>query len=269
MLSKRRSSLCAIPAIALVLLPAGCEKKNGSGGGTGGESTIGSSMKPFWSDDTEFAKLRIKDQNNLKVIGVEFHNYAFANQDRLPHAAIFDDKGKPLLSWRVAILPYIEQAELHKMFKLDESWDSEHNKALIPKMPKVYLLPGTTDESSGITHYRVFAGVPSVCREQVPMFDWPDAKIPTRPFQSKISQIMDGTSNTIMVAEAEQGVIWTKPDELICNPKEALPKLGYFWKGKSNVLMGDGSVRAISAKIDEQTLRILIGRQDGQVVDID
>ena len=56
-------------------------------------------------------------------------------------AAIVDKKGKKLLSWRVQILPYIEQDNLYKQFKLDEPWDSEHNKKLIRQMPRIYMLP--------------------------------------------------------------------------------------------------------------------------------
>ena len=74
--------------------------------------------------------------NNLKQIGLAMHNYHDA-RGRLPAAYTVDKDGKPLLSWRVLILPYTEEAALYKEFHLDEPWDSEHNKNLIARMPAV------------------------------------------------------------------------------------------------------------------------------------
>ena len=50
--------------------------------------------------------------------------------------------GKALLSWRVALLPFLEENELYKQFHLDEAWDSDHNKKLLAKMPRVFAPPG-------------------------------------------------------------------------------------------------------------------------------
>src|SRR5262249_51556565 len=89
---------------------------------------------------TREAASRMQNQNNLKEMALAMHNYHDVN-GKFPPAAICDKQGKPLLSWRVAILPYVEQDNLYKQFKLDEPWDSEHNKKLIAQMPKVYALP--------------------------------------------------------------------------------------------------------------------------------
>ena len=86
--------------------------------------------------------------NNEKQIALAMHNYHAAN-DHLPPAAIKDKAGKPLLSWRVAILPYLEQAALYNKFHLDEPWDSPHNKALIASMPAVYACPEPADRGRG------------------------------------------------------------------------------------------------------------------------
>src|SRR5919201_819842 len=61
--------------------------------------------------------------------------------DRLPPAVVYGEYGQPLYSWRVLILPYIEQDELYKEFKLDEPWDSPHNLRLLPRMPATYAPP--------------------------------------------------------------------------------------------------------------------------------
>src|SRR5262249_33985180 len=81
--------------------------------------------------------------NDLKEIALAMHNY-YSTLNQWPRAAISGQDGKPLLSWRVAILQFIEQEDannLYKQFHLDEPWDSEHNKKLIEKMPRLYQGP--------------------------------------------------------------------------------------------------------------------------------
>src|SRR5471030_1054793 len=110
------------------------------------------------------------------------HNY-HDTYGSFPPAAICDKKGKKLLSWRVAILPYIEQDALYKQFKLDEPWDSEHNKKLSDVLVRTYVDPRLPDPK-GRTYYKLFVG------KETP-FDWLQSM--------KIQDIADGTSNTVMV----------------------------------------------------------------------
>src|SRR5207249_2796575 len=79
---------------------------------------------------------RTVSQNNLKQIGLAMHNYHDTYR-HFPPQALTDKNGKPLLSWRVAVLPFIEQDNLYRQFKLDEPWDSEHNRKLLERMPKL------------------------------------------------------------------------------------------------------------------------------------
>jgi hypothetical protein len=196
---------------------------------------------------------RAQSQNNLKQIGIAMHNYHDAN-GAFPPAAICDKKGKPLLSWRVAILPYVEQQNLYQQFKLDEPWDSEHNIKLSKIRVKVYLDPRAPQESleKGLTHYRLFYGNGA-------MFDLVRG--------TTFAQVTDGTSNTFMVVEAAEGVPWTKPDDLEYDPKKPLPKFGNFTSGGFTALMGDGSVRFISNKTPEKALRALITANGGEVIE--
>ena len=78
--------------------------------------------------------------NNLKQIGLAMHNY-HAQQNKFPGAAITNKQGKPLLSWRVAILPLLDQQGLYEKFKLDEPWDSPHNRALLTSI--LFRLPSS------------------------------------------------------------------------------------------------------------------------------
>jgi hypothetical protein len=118
----------------------------------------------------------------------------------LPTAAIYSKDGRPLLSWRVAILPYIEQDDLYRQFRLDEPWDSAHNIKLLDRMPKVFRLEGFAPQPSNKTHFQVFIG-------------------PNTPFKGPQglrfpAEVTDGTSNTFGVVEAKTAVSWTQPRDI-------------------------------------------------------
>ena len=197
------------------------------------------------------AAARVTGQNNLKQIGLAMHNYESA-YGRFPAAAICDKDGKPLLSWRVAILPYIEQNSLYQEFKLDEPWDSEHNKKLIPKMPKLYVCP-RAPVGEGKTVYKVFVGKGA-------MFETEKS--------GPITSITDGTSNTIMAIEGGEAVTWTKPDDIPFDPAKPLPDLSLPTGIKRvSVVLGDGSVRVLDLnKVKEAVIKLLIQKDDGQVI---
>jgi hypothetical protein len=196
------------------------------------------------------AAARTQSANNLKQMVLAMHIYLDQNKV-FPLAAICDKNGKPLLSWRVAILPFIEQDQLYRQFKLDEPWDSEHNQKLIPLMPPTYALPAALSKL-GETHYRVFV-------EGGAGFEWCKGL--------RIAEYRDGTSNTIAIVEAAQGVPWTKPDELVYGDKKPLPKLGNFYgNGMFNAALFDGSVRALRTNLRESTLRAYITRAGGEEI---
>ncbi len=194
--------------------------------------------------------------NNLKQIGLAMHNFHSTN-DRFPPQAIADKQGKPLLSWRVAILPFIEQAPLFNEFKLDEPWDSPHNKPLLERMPTIYVIPGSKAEP-GMTFYRGFSGAGA-------FFD------PAKKDGIKIQDVTDGTSNTIAIVEAREAVPWTKPDDrpFDPDPEKPLPNFGKAHPGGFNALFCDGSVRFLKHTINEMVLRALITRNGGEVVSSD
>jgi hypothetical protein len=202
----------------------------------------------------EEAAAAAQSANNLKQIGLAMHNYHDLH-GACPPAAVCDKTAKPLLSWRVLILPFIEQNDLYMQFKLDEPWDSEHNKKLLAKMPKVYALPGKTKPGDTTTYYRVFVGKGAG-------FEWVMA--------TKLLDITDGTSNTIMVATAAEAVPWTKPDELEFDPEKDMTKLlGAIVNGKVQVAYFDGSVRTFAKFPNKKTLNALITRSGGEVIDDD
>ena len=205
------------------------------------------------------AAARLQSANNLKQIALAMHNYNVAN-GTFPPAAVCDANGKPLLSWRVAILPYIAQGSLYNQFKLDEPWDGPNNSKLLAIMPKTYLLPDDTTAAPGYTHYRVF-----VSKD-------PNAAIGPA-FEMcqgfRLTGFTDGTSNTILVVEAGQAVPWTKPDELVYDPNSPLPPLGGRFSSGFQAALADGSIKFIPTSMSEQTLRAAITRNGGEVLGTD
>ena len=195
---------------------------------------------------------RARSVNNLKQIGLALHFYHDVNK-ALPPAGISDADGKPLLSWRVAILPYLEQQALYQQFDLNQPWDHPTNKKLIAQMPPIYRVPGA-ETKEGETNYRVLVGPGSIFE----LRKGPGGKA-TGP---KLFQITDGTSNTIMVVEAAEPTIWTRPDDLPYNPNGPLPKLGISPEG-FNALMADGSVRFIRSTTREDVLRPYLTGNNG------
>ncbi len=196
------------------------------------------------------ASQRATSMNNLKFIALSMHNYE-GTYNGFPAAAICDKKtGKPLLSWRVTILPYIEQEALYKQFKMDEPWDSEHNLKLAKNMPNVYLHPKANKPGDNKTHYRLFYGKGAAFELDK------SVKIPT---------FTDGTSNTIMVVEAEEPVVWTNPNDFGYDPTKALPKMLSI-DGKFSAAYCDGSVRTFKMPIDQEILKLLIQKNDGKPI---
>jgi hypothetical protein len=195
--------------------------------------------------------------NNMKRIAVALQGYHSVHGS-LPSQANFDKAGKPLLSWRVHILPYMELDNLYRQFHLDEPWDSEHNKKLIPQMPQVYLSPKMRPLAKGL----IFEGTTTY---QVPVGK--STLFPPGATGVKLTEVTGGTSNTVMVVDVDgaRAVPWTKPADW--NFDAAAPLAGL--KGGNGalnpVLFGDLSVHFIRDTIPEKKWVALLARTgDGQ-----
>jgi hypothetical protein len=192
-------------------------------------------------------------KSNVEQIALACVNYADSNNSQMP-TNILDKGGKPLLSWRVAILPYIEQDQLYKQLKLDEPWDSENNKKLVEKMPRLYA-PIRVKAKAGETFYQVFYGEGALFGPK---------RQPKYP-----ASIPDGTSNTGMIFEAGEPVIWTKPVDLPFDAKKPLPKLGGLFDGDFHVGLCDGSVILVKKDFDANELKSVITPAGGEVIETD
>jgi hypothetical protein len=191
---------------------------------------------------------------NFQQILIAFYNYHDAI-GTFPAHAIYSKDGKPLLSWRVALLPYVGENDLYKEFHLDEPWDSLHNKKLIARMPKVYRSPKIKDPRPGLTTYLapinkafVFTGTKEGIR-------FP-------------KDIPDGTSHTAIIVDVndETGVPWTKPADLIVDEKN--PWKGLLGHYPSFVLVGmaDGTVVPVPKTLKASTLWAIFTRAGGEVI---
>jgi len=189
---------------------------------------------------------------SLKQIALSMQQYKSTHGTFPPHA-IFSKDGKPLLSWRVAILPYLEEQKLYDEFHLDEPWDSPHNKPLIAKAP-LFCMNENGDAATGRTRFVVPVGKDT-------MFDG-DKGITEK-------QVTDGTSNTVMVVvvAADRSVIWTKPDDLDFDPAHPLAGLGPIADEGIPVAFADGSARNLPKDIDAESFRRLVLRNDGLPID--
>lgn len=197
------------------------------------------------------AAARTQDANNLKQISLAMHNYQDAMGRCVP-SAITDARGRPLLSWRVELLPYLEQDVLYRQFKRDEPWDSPTNKPLLTQMPRVYAKPNYPESlARGLTYYCVFVG-PGAAFE------------PGKTLRFSPQDFPDGLSNTLLITESSYGVPWTRANDLDYAPDRPVPPLGTADATGFNVALADGSVRFIRKDISETALRALITRNGNE-----
>ena len=203
------------------------------------------------------AARRTTSINNLKQIMLALLNYHDA-MGRFPAHANYNEAGKPLLSWRVHILPYLEGGQLYEQFHLDEPWDSEHNRQLIEQMPAFYLDPSSPKYTPemGHTHYLGIKGE--------------NAAFNPGPEGNKIRTFTDGTSNTLMVLQVndERATIWTQPDDWELN--EGNPLAGLvpgIHPTIFNAAFTDGSVRSFANDLDIDVFKKAITRSGREVFD--
>jgi prepilin-type processing-associated H-X9-DG protein len=202
------------------------------------------------------AARRAQCTNNLKRIALGMVNYE-AKEGGFPPAAKTGADGKPLLSWRVLILPYVDEQSLYQQFHLDEPWDSPHNKPLADKMPQVFACPSEALAQNSTT-YQVVVDPRSLFTGEASGVRRDDVK--------------DGIATTFLVVEAKGAVPWSKPEDLSLASKEPMLGMGSKHPGGFNAVMADGSVHFIRSTgtnaISPQMLNGLVTRNGGEPVAI-
>jgi hypothetical protein len=210
-----------------------------------------SNRRPETQADVEQAVARSHSRNLLKQVLLAFHNHHDQHMS-FPAAFNVDPNGRPLLSWRVHLLPLVNEKSLYDRFHLNEPWDSEHNKTLIPLIPKAYCGFNEPDlVKEGRTRILVPIG-------------------PGMAFEGKdplhFRDFLDGTSNTLMAVTVEPSaaVIWTKPDDLVVDPKMPLKNLSGPQADSFTAAFADGSAREFKVTIAADVLNALFTRKGGE-----
>ncbi|MGL6197028.1 MAG: DUF1559 domain-containing protein [Thermoguttaceae bacterium] len=184
---------------------------------------------------------------NLKTIGTAVIKYKTANGAYPPPWTV-DSNGKPLQSWRVLILPYLDEQELYDSIHLDEPWDSEYNQQFHKQMPSIFRCPASVNANNTTTSYTMIVGPDA----------FSDSGVPTKP-----DEITDDLASTIMIIERKTPICWMKTDEISENA--ALNGLGIdrgagsdHATGGANALFFDSSVRFIRKGIPVNILKSVI-----------
>jgi len=203
--------------------------------------------KPNGDPLTEYSKIVVpldpksvaKDEDKLKAIlnamvlfEARFHH--------LPCSAMRHNKGQPLHSWRVAILPCIGQADLYLQYNFDEPWDSEGNLKFVDKMPAVFRAEGGAATKPS---FFMLVG---------------DGALGTSV--KSFAGITDGTSNTIGLVKSERNIPWTKPEDIPFAVNSPMPRLS------ADRLVGfmDGVVVALPASIQANVFQAIATGAGGE-----
>jgi hypothetical protein len=208
--------------------------------------------------------------NNLKQISLALHDYHDVYKHFPFYATVHPQTQQMHLSWRVLLLPYLDENPLYLSIHLDEPWDSKHNQQFWTKIPRVYQLPGKP--SDGKTYYQVFFG-PGATFSRLEGNPPRPAGINVFGMVStryRLFNMPDGTSNTIFALEAADPVNWMKPEDIPFQVKaDGTPTkvLGNHWGDDTvNIAFFDAAVLRMRRAIPPVELQKMVGPDDGLAV---
>lgn len=204
------------------------------------------------------AARRMQCTSNMKQLGLGMHLFHDANE----HFPGYDDPDhaeyEPC-SWRVQMLPYIEEGQLYERYDRTQSWNATTNMALGKKIVSTYRCPSNPNDSITDTDILSVVGPNCVFRDKG---------------STKSADITDGASNTIMFVEsADSGIHWMEPRDLkfedarIVKMDSKGPGIRSHHPGVVNVTFCDGSIRSISQAIDPKLLKALMTIDGGEVIE--
>ena len=263
--------LTGIPGLILGILGLG--DVNGSNGRVGGKGIaifgiVLSSLGIVWTiialliaialPAVQAARTAARGQmsiNNMRQQSLGMLNYESTHM----HFPLQDNNG---LSWRVHILPWLEQEALYRRFHLDEPWDSPHNIQLLTEMPEVYDCPNVSLEP-GFTVYQVpYTDVSmNPAPADLALFDTSGKAV-------GFGAIADGSTNTAALLEVNESaaVKWTKPADWRYDPSDPTRDLGNVNPVYILFMAADGSNQRVRADIDPEEFKAFITRSAGDAV---
>ena len=170
-----------------------------------------------------------------------------------PPAWIADADGKPLHSWRVLLLPYLDQKNLYDRYDFSQAWNSRTNAALAAEMPRLYAFHGTHRPGLTTTNYLAVVGESTA---------WPGAE------QRTLEQLTDGLGSTILVVEnTGQQVHWMEPRDLQFDTMSFAINdpagVSSIYRPPA-VTMVDGTLRRLDDQLSPNVLRALITATGGE-----
>jgi hypothetical protein len=217
------------------------------------DSTTAQLRNPKLVKPTESPDLR-KTLQKLEQIGLAIINYSERNGGRLPIAGdpdTFVHRDRPKLSWRVHLLPFLQQGPLYDAFHLDQPWDSPHNLPLVDRMPEIFR---AVSSEPSVTRLKVFYG------DKTMLFG--------TSFHN-VYNAKDGFDNTIMVVQTgwDRAVPWTKPEDIAFDPAQPLAALGTI--GSEPILCSTvlHKTLVLPPDIDAQTFAALVTPAGREIAD--
>ena len=221
------------------------------------EMAIATSILRPVMNSASAAAFRTRSSNNMKQLLLGMHNYADMH-GHFPPAANFkyqDDDGETKQSehphsWRIDMLPYIDQVDLWKAYRFEEPWDSDANKRLLAAMPDLFRHPMDRQDSTNTSYFAITGPETTFSGEA----------------GAKFIEIRDGTANTIMLVEAKRSVPWTKPEDIPYAKDKPLEKMGGWSDNVFIAGFADGHVTVFTEPVAENTLRAMFTKNGGEKI---
>lgn len=202
-------------------------------------------------------------QNRLRQIGLGMRHYLETN-GTFPPAYRVNEESRERCSWRVLMLPSVEEATLADRYDSRQPWDSDDNMRVardltgLKRGDAFCTCPTDTARGPLDTSFVMPVGPGAIS----------DGSRGVRP-----EGLRDGTSRTILAAElADSGICWTEPRDLkldetrykIDDPD--VPGLRSHHANVVNILLADGSTQSINKKIAPQVLKGLFTIAGGEPI---
>lgn len=226
-------------------------------------------FRPLHGPEHPRAQRRNQCMNNLKQIGLALHNY-HDEYGSFPPAYIADENGRPMHSWRVLLLPFLDEKKLYNEYHFDEPWNGPHNVTLQDRIPEIYRCP---EYQRDLSLRKISSEYSDRLTNYVAIDD------PTAVFNgdqgSSLKEITDGTSNTIFVAEVHNHTVhWMQPEDI--TPEEFLQEfIASRDEAETNhdqgvhVLFADGAARSLKPEFPLERVKTFLTKSADFVIDGD
>jgi len=191
-------------------------------------------------------------RNNLRQIGLALHNY-HDMYGSFPPAYIADESGRPMHSWRVLILPQLDQQALYSRYRWDEPWDGPNNSQLLSEMPAIYRCPSHPETNSTNTAYAGVFGPKSMFRGTLGI---------------RLADVTDAPMYTAMVGElTDADIPWMQPRDVDITQHPVLGDsegFSSYHPDGVHFLFVDGSARLVPEETDEEMIKALYTVSGGE-----